>query len=106
MAKENWAILPEGLDILITHGPPAGILDRHFRTGEALGDTDLMHKLRSMKNPPKVHLFGHIHSMHSWTFKHGIDFINAAIVGEDYTLQYPATIFEYSNEQDFSLIYN
>ena len=57
--KEKWAQIPEGLDILITHSPPYGILD--FGWGAHYGSTSLSHRLKEMKHPPKLHFFGHIH---------------------------------------------
>ncbi len=52
--------IPEGLDILITHGPPYGILDRTLKDVHA-GSTALLTKLASMTKPPRYHVFGHIH---------------------------------------------
>lgn len=54
----RWALIPDDTDVLITHGPPAGILDRTSR-GEAVGCVDLLGRVRELK--PKLHLFGHIH---------------------------------------------
>lgn len=45
--------LPSGLDVLVTHAPPKGYLD------EGLGCPLLLEAIRD--NPPKIHLFGHIH---------------------------------------------
>lgn len=47
-------ILPDNIDILITHGPPLGILD------ENIGCPILQKVVRKAK--PAYHLFGHIHS--------------------------------------------
>lgn len=45
--------LPEGIDILVTHGPAYGHLDR------GTGDKDLF--LAIAKARPKYHIFGHVH---------------------------------------------
>ena len=45
--------LPEGIDILVTHGPAYGHLDR------GAGDKDLF--LAIAKARPKYHIFGHVH---------------------------------------------
>ena len=55
---ERWAMVPSGLDLLITHSPPAGVLDRTFR-GERVGCEDLSAALERIA--PKLHVFGHIH---------------------------------------------
>lgn len=54
----RWALIPEGLDVLITHGPPAGIGDRSSMTGRT-GCADLRARVATVR--PRVHLFGHIH---------------------------------------------
>lgn len=58
-----WSQIPVYTDILITHGPPAGILDLSFRKNRLLencGDTSLASAV--MVKNVKVHLFGHIHN--------------------------------------------
>lgn len=53
----EWAKIPEDTDILITHGPPFGILD--CVNGLCCGDQALMERVKSIK--PLHHIFGHIH---------------------------------------------
>lgn len=54
----RWALIPEGIDILITHGPPAGIGDHYSDVGRQ-GCEDLRARIGEVK--PRLHLFGHIH---------------------------------------------
>ncbi len=54
----KWKLIPEGLDVLITHGPPAGFGDL-VHDGERVGCEDLLRHLGRVK--PRLHLFGHIH---------------------------------------------
>jgi predicted phosphodiesterase len=55
---EKWSAIPSGLDLLITHGPPAGMGDRVY--GERReGCADLRARVAVIR--PRVHLFGHIH---------------------------------------------
>jgi Icc-related predicted phosphoesterase len=54
----KWALIPEGLDLLVTHGPPAGFGDRCV-DGERVGCADLTRQLSRAK--PRFHLYGHIH---------------------------------------------
>lgn len=56
--REKWALIPEGLDVLVTHGPPFGFGDRSSSAGRE-GCADLLARVRVVK--PRVHLFGHIH---------------------------------------------
>jgi len=55
--KEKWSHIPNDTDVLITHGPPLGILDS---TEHGLaGSISLLDKINMINI--KVHIFGHIH---------------------------------------------
>jgi len=54
-----WARIPAGIDILVTHTPPHGILDRSSR-GMSFGCPDLAREL--VRIAPRVHCFGHVHA--------------------------------------------
>ncbi|MEZ5980560.1 MAG: metallophosphatase domain-containing protein [Planctomycetota bacterium] len=54
----KWREVPSGVDVLVTHTPPMGVLDRTAR-GEQVGCADLAAELPRIA--PKVHVFGHIH---------------------------------------------
>jgi Icc-related predicted phosphoesterase len=89
--KEQLEMIPEDVDILITHGPPKGFNDAQkfvnslflvklikcdFRGCEDL--TEIV-----MKKKPRFHVFGHIHQSHGVHFykhnsKEQTTFINAA----------------------------
>lgn len=58
-----WQVLDENIDVLITHGPPKGILDlSHDRYGnlEYCGDSALLKAV--LRTKPRFHHFGHIHN--------------------------------------------
>ena len=56
--KRHWDLIPNNTDILITHGPPFGILDR-TDDGMRVGCEELLNCVQKIK--PKFHVFGHIH---------------------------------------------
>jgi len=56
--RAKWDLIPEVIDVLITHGPPFGIGDLTAR-GDKAGCQDLLEVLERIK--PRVHIFGHIH---------------------------------------------
>jgi Icc-related predicted phosphoesterase len=70
----KWALIPNGIDVLITHGPPFGILDR-TDNHEDVGCVDLLAAVQRIR--PKLHLFGHIHEAHGMLERDGIRFVNA-----------------------------
>ncbi|KAL4777037.1 Metallo-dependent phosphatase-like protein [Aspergillus nidulans var. acristatus] len=48
-----------GVDVLLTHGPPKGILDQVVGSGESVGCEHLYRAVRRAR--PALHVFGHIH---------------------------------------------
>ena len=88
--KEYWDKIPQNLDILITHGPPKGILDMTHR-GESVGCEDLYDAILQVE--PKVHVFGHIHEAYGKESRNGVQFINASVLNLQYQLvNLPVTI--------------
>lgn len=83
---EHWALIPEGTDVLITHGPPHGILDETAREGLHVGCPSLLEKVKEIK--PKIHVFGHIHEARGIHEEDGTTFVNAAAVDLGYRLYY------------------
>lgn len=81
--QPHWDKIPPDTDILITHGPPAGILDNTFRN-EPVGCHDLMKVIQQVK--PRFHLFGHIHEGYGMVGKDGTTFINASVLNVQYQL--------------------
>ena len=60
---EHWQKIPEDVDIIVTHGPPKGILDlSHDRDNqlERCGDEALRKRIIQIK--PRLVCFGHIHN--------------------------------------------
>jgi Icc-related predicted phosphoesterase len=87
-AKRYWDQIPNGLDVLITHGPPRGILDQIAPGGEHLGCEELRKAVEAKK--PRIHIFGHIHGG-AGTFENGTTgFVNAAYLNETYKPSEPA----------------
>lgn len=79
--RRYWERIPADTDIVITHGPPRGVLDRTFH-GDAVGCDDLLEIIGKIK--PKVHLFGHIHEAYGQVTTDNIHFVNASIMTPDY----------------------
>jgi len=79
--REKWALIPTDTDVLITHGPPMGILDRVER-GERVGCEELTEALKRVR--PKLHVFGHIHEAYGHLDRDGTRFVNASSCNLDY----------------------
>lgn len=87
-----WELIPK-CDILVTHGPPKGILDlaedRQRRGQVHCGCNNLFKKVMEIK--PKIHAFGHLHShganRNAGIYQnYGTTFINCSVVDNDLNL--------------------
>jgi Icc-related predicted phosphoesterase len=81
--EKKWAKIPDDTDILLTHSPPYGYLDR-LRQGPA-GSLSLKERVEEIK--PKLHVFGHIHVGHGTKQTENTIFANAALVDGGYKLK-------------------
>lgn len=77
----KWEKIPKDTDIVITHGPPYGILDPDLE-GRSAGDEALLKCIKVVA--PKLHVFGHLHSGYGVKNFGGTQFVNAAICNESY----------------------
>lgn len=84
---KKFKLIPDDVDILITHGPPMGILDKCHR--QRVGSKALLDKVTTIR--PMLHIFGHIHdcgmqSINDFDEYENKDshFLNCAFVDEDY----------------------
>jgi Icc-related predicted phosphoesterase len=76
---EKWRQIPSGVDLLITHTPPFGILDVPSSGGIHLGCPHLRDELQRIQ--PRMHVFGHVHASHGTYCEGATRFVNAAVVG-------------------------
>lgn len=79
-SAERWAAIPDDTDVLVTHGPPMGILDRVGP--DSVGCADL--RFRVEKVAPKIHAFGHIHCAYGEKKFGPTKYVNAALLNEIY----------------------
>ena len=80
--KEKWDNIPNNTDILITHGPAYGYVDKVIGRTENLGCELLTEKIKELK--PKIHICGHIHTGYGYTFDGDTHYINASVLNESY----------------------
>ena len=86
--QKHWNLIPEDTDVLVTHGPPADILDIVYQVDcvtprERVGCLALYNKVMSL---PKLkhHIFGHIHGSYGHQEHNGKHFWNVAICDDLY----------------------
>lgn len=94
------AAIPEGLDVLVTHEPPAGVRDWSPRsTDDRLGNRELRRRVEIAA--PRLHVFGHCHAAYGAERRGPTFFVNVAICGDPkayYRAAHPATIIDIDRE--------
>lgn len=84
--RRYWDMIPDAglVDVLITHGPPMGILDQASpkHGSENCGCEDLARQV--WVSQPWIHVFGHIHGSHGRRALNNTVYYNASIVDEAY----------------------
>lgn len=86
--ERHWQMIPESTDVLITHGPPFGILDlveRGAGLTEHTGCPSLLEAVSRIN--PTLHLYGHIHEGYGERLKDGVRYINASTMNNRYRIQ-------------------
>ena len=81
--EEIWNKIPDDVDVLITHGPPLGILD-YTPYGGDVGCERMISKVLEVQ--PLIHVFGHVHSSYGHKYNETTDFINASNLNDNYKL--------------------
>jgi hypothetical protein len=93
--REVWNKIPLGTDVLITHGPPHGVLDQ-VHGGDHLGCEELKNRLVSVK--PQVHIFGHIHDSYGVAQSKTTTYVNPSSCDEQYRMRNQPIVLELSSE--------
>ncbi|MCI0387474.1 MAG: metallophosphatase domain-containing protein [Acidobacteria bacterium] len=89
--RAKWDLIPWPLDVLVTHGPPMGILDVNDR-GEHCGCEELRPTVE--RGRPRVHIFGHIHESYGTLDYDGVRYVNASICDGSYRPVNPPVVID------------
>lgn len=88
--RNKWSMIPSETDVLITHTPPSGILDKSSK-GYQLGCEYLSQELPRIA--PRLHCFGHVHASPGVVKTSRTIFVNASSVNSQIELaRKPITI--------------
>lgn len=80
--EKHWDMIPTDTEVLITHGPAAGILDFIPNQNRGVGCNLLL--LKILQTQVKLHVCGHIHEGRGFTYKHGKTWVNASCLDGHY----------------------
>ena len=84
-SRRYWDCIPLGTDIIITHGPPFGTLDKNDILGSRFGCKNLIQAVLRVK--PKLHVFGHVHGGYGQEVgPNGTRMVNCAVLDVKYVL--------------------
>ena len=96
--SKYWARIPSDVDVLITHGPPYGILDtipedfkKSYDEDIHRGCEDLLGVIKKRLLNLKLHCFGHLHNSYGVVCEpvsntRNILFSNGSVINEYYEL--------------------
>jgi Icc-related predicted phosphoesterase len=82
--KKIWSKIPIDTDVLITHGPPYGILDSVAKGGNV--GCEELHKAIVERPNIKLHVFGHIHEAYGEEVENGVRYVNASLCSLQYQI--------------------
>jgi len=78
--NREWAMIPQGVHVLVTHVPPYGTLDE-APVGNPCGFVDLREAVKRIR--PRLHVFGHVHLSRGMVTVGDTLFVNAANLSPD-----------------------
>ena len=87
-----YATIPNGIDILVTHGPPYGILDREPGSNHRQGCPVLLEAVKRVR--PRLHVFGHVHAGYGTGQGKFTAYVNAALLGWAGDLENPPIVLD------------
>lgn len=98
--REVWSRIPDGLDVLLTHGPPLGLLD--WVPGKGMTGCEELRDAVT-RTRPRLHIFGHIHEGAGVERCDGTFFVNAAICTGNYAPRNPMRVVEVPTDRSQSV---
>lgn len=93
--RAHWDLIPTDVDVLVTHGPPHGVLDEVERgpgDTEHTGCPSLLEALARVA--PAVHVFGHIHEGHGRASVGDVRCLNVSTMNRFYRIEHAPVVLD------------
>lgn len=96
--KKHFDLIPEGIDVLMTHDAPYGVSDiilqeTPWNDGGHIGNVELREAI--LEKSPKYNVHGHLHSTsHEWEQLEGTMVTNCSLKDENYEVTYSPIYFD------------
>jgi len=97
--NDHWKLIPEDIQVLITHGPVWGVLDvvrRSETLQEHTGCPSLAKRIEALR--PDYHIFGHIHEGYGTYSTEHTDFLNVSTMNQQYKIQNQPVVVEINED--------
>ena len=95
---ESWSRIPDNTDVVVTHIPPFGILDKNAKgehythKGEPNSSKTLLRRVLEVK--PRLHVFGHCHLHYGEVRRNGVRFLNVCSMSANRKPENPPIVVE------------
>ena len=100
--ESHWQAIPNDVDVLITHGPPFGVLDRNS-SGMPCG-CELLAKEIEERIKPQLHIFGHLHEGYGIACRGKTLYINASTCTLNYRPTNPPIVIHVPYDRNIAPI--
>ena len=94
----QWDLIPNEVDVLVTHGPPLGRGD-FTRSQVRAGCVNLLEQVQN-RIQPRLHVFGHIHEGSGSTFDGETLFVNASNCTIKYSPENPCVVVDLPHDKN------
>ena len=95
--QEVWSKIPNGTDVLITHGPPHGRGDITLHSGN-FGCVNLLEEIQQ-RVKPRLHIYGHIHEGYGASFDGSTLYVNASSLDIGYEAINPCIVIDLPHDK-------
>ncbi len=99
--KKHTDQIPSDVDILVSHGPTRGVLDKTIND-EYVGCKDLRDRIASImgnRKNPLLHLFGHIHEARGYLVENNVYHVNGSSLDRRYSPSHSPVIIEWVGDK-------
>jgi Icc-related predicted phosphoesterase len=96
--QQYWDLIPDDVEVLVTHGPVLGFGDKlsehGSEPGKHVGCANLLSTIDARLKDLRLHISGHIHES-AGTYKHrDITLVNASVLDDRYRMRHAPTVIE------------
>eukprot|EP00930_Biecheleria_cincta_P085838 TRINITY_DN75200_c0_g1_i1.p1 TRINITY_DN75200_c0_g1~~TRINITY_DN75200_c0_g1_i1.p1 ORF type:complete len:634 (-),score=112.78 TRINITY_DN75200_c0_g1_i1:201-1997(-) len=89
----KWHAIPDGVDVLLVHGPPLGRGDRCYPSETRVGCADLLTEIQS-RIRPSFCVSGHVHESYGVSFDGTTHYVNATSSNGNYECEHAPLVFD------------